>query len=349
MKSPKARPATSKKKKIFREHHVNPANYPVAESSLTVGENNAPIPPAALLPTASPHVYVAKRACMDADIDPRSLFADVVRRSSILKPEEQEAEEEGSCDASAISASASSTPVSSSSSSSTKGVSYVTLQQFPMESNTADTAEVAFLGRSNVGKSSLINALLGEKNLAVTSKQPGRTQRVYYYDWSIWGNKHDKKKNRHPEGSFFLVDLPGYGYSVGPDAQVSEWQRRSQRFLERSRDAGTLRRLFLLQDVRVGKQTAGDALVMAWLEEAEIPYTVVLTKADRVGKAAVVQHANWCCLRYHHQCSADTLTDVFMSPTVHVTSARRQTGLAELRSGIEAEFSYDWMEEEEAE
>ncbi|GAX24569.1 GTP-binding protein [Fistulifera solaris] len=199
-------------------------------------------------------------------------------------------------------------------------------QQHPSPDDT--TPRFAFLGRSNVGKSSLLNALMNQ-SLAVTSKQPGRTQKVHYYGWVASENTHNSMERIHA----YFVDLPGYGFAVGPDEAVEEWQRRTQQFLLRA----PLTRLFLLQDARVGPQ-AFDQTVQGWLEEADIPFTIVLTKSDGARRMAdIIKHVNQICMRYHHrQQIDDTLSQ---SPFVYVTSAKHGTGLDELWTSIESELS----------
>ena len=130
----------------------------------------------------------------------------------------------------------------------------------------ADRVEVCFAGRSNVGKSSLINALTGTKGLARASNTPGRTQEINYF-------------TQGPD--LFLVDLPGYGYANAPLAKVQEWQKLLKRYLS---GRVTLRRAFVLIDCRHGVKPV-DAEIMALLDSAAVTFQCVLTKADKV-KAA---------------------------------------------------------------
>jgi GTP-binding protein len=131
----------------------------------------------------------------------------------------------------------------------------------------ADRPEVCFAGRSNVGKSSLINALTGRKALARTSNTPGRTQEINYF---TAGDSH------------YLVDLPGYGFAKAPVPVVEKWQRLLKAYL-----AGrpTLRRAFVLVDMRHGIKPP-DAEIMVLLDRAAVTFQVVLTKADKLGAAA---------------------------------------------------------------
>lgn len=193
--------------------------------------------------------------------------------------------------------------------------------------------EVAFLGRSNVGKSSLLNALTG-RNLQRVGKQPGRTQHPHYLECCSGRGSSDSVLG-------YLMDLPGYGYAVGPEGAVDAWQRRTQQVLLRRRDVGALRRVYLLLDARHGA-TALDLSVMSWLEEGEFRFTAVMTKSDATTPPFVVKHANQICMRYHHEASAarDTAS-VMISPFVHVTSAKNKAGLAELWSSVLRDFRVD--------
>lgn len=130
----------------------------------------------------------------------------------------------------------------------------------------ADRPEVCFAGRSNVGKSSLINALTGRKGLARASNTPGRTQEINIF---ALGDSH------------CLVDLPGYGYAKAPPARVAAWQALLKQYL-----AGrpTLRRAFLLIDARHGIKPV-DEEIMALLDASAVTFHCVLTKADKVRPA----------------------------------------------------------------
>jgi GTP-binding protein len=129
--------------------------------------------------------------------------------------------------------------------------------------------EVAFLGRSNVGKSSLLNKLVGRKKLARTSATPGKTRLVHFFE------------ARRERGSLLLVDLPGYGY-----ARVSKEERRSWRALVEGYLAGRepLRCAVLLQDVRRDPREDETDLI-AWLGEHDVPVLVAVTKCDKLGGA----------------------------------------------------------------
>ncbi|SLN67927.1 ribosome biogenesis GTP-binding protein YihA/YsxC [Roseisalinus antarcticus] len=130
----------------------------------------------------------------------------------------------------------------------------------------ADRPEVCFAGRSNVGKSSLINALTGRKGIARASNTPGRTQEINFFTLG---------------DSYYLVDLPGYGYANAPVQVVAKWQALLKQYLQGRQ---TLRRAFVLIDARHGVK-AVDEEIMALLDSAAVTFQCVLTKTDKV-KAA---------------------------------------------------------------
>lgn len=130
----------------------------------------------------------------------------------------------------------------------------------------ADRLEVCFAGRSNVGKSSLINALTGRKAIARTSNTPGRTQEINFF---TVGDSH------------YLVDLPGYGFAKAPVPVVEKWQRLLKAYLA---GRATLRRAFVLIDMRHGVKDV-DHEIMKLLDQSAVTFQVVLTKADKIGAA----------------------------------------------------------------
>ncbi len=138
-------------------------------------------------------------------------------------------------------------------------LSVANLNQLP----DGDRVELAFAGRSNVGKSSLINALFGQKKLAKTSSTPGRTQQLNYF------NLDDK---------LYLVDLPGYGFAKAPKDIVKNWQKLINSYLV---GRATLRRVFLLIDSRHGIKKI-DEEIMEMLDKAAVTYQIVLTKIDKI-------------------------------------------------------------------
>src|SRR6056300_2090889 len=127
----------------------------------------------------------------------------------------------------------------------------------------ADRIEVCFAGRSNVGKSSLINALTGRKGLARASNTPGRTQEINFFTMAE---------------SHYLVDLPGYGFANAPVAVVEKWQRLLKQYLS---GRPTLRRVFVLIDARHGAK-AVDEDILKLLDSSAVTFQCVVTKADKV-------------------------------------------------------------------
>ena len=126
----------------------------------------------------------------------------------------------------------------------------------------ADRTEVCFAGRSNVGKSSLINALTGRKGLARASNTPGRTQEINYFT----------------AGDIYVVDLPGYGFANAPVAVVEKWQKLLKQYLQGRQ---TLRRVFVLIDARHGAK-AVDEEIMSLLDASAVTFQVVMTKTDKL-------------------------------------------------------------------
>jgi len=132
------------------------------------------------------------------------------------------------------------------------------------------TAEVAFIGRSNVGKSSLINALANHKQLAKVSKTPGRTQLINLFE--------------NADGTT-LVDLPGYGFANAPKAVRSNWGKMTDQYLL---ERDNLRRILVLVDGEIGP-TKLDVEMLEWLRSEELPFAVIATKHDKVKAAKKVK------------------------------------------------------------
>jgi len=130
--------------------------------------------------------------------------------------------------------------------------------------------EIAWAGRSNVGKSSLINSVLGRRNLARTSNTPGKTRQINFY---------------RIDNAWYIVDLPGYGYAAGPQAEREEWQALVEPYL---RDRRQLAAVAVLVDARLGP-TALDEMMFAWLVAARHPWAAILTKMDKVSGNALAR------------------------------------------------------------
>ncbi|MFA5498455.1 MAG: ribosome biogenesis GTP-binding protein YihA/YsxC [Candidatus Cloacimonadia bacterium] len=140
--------------------------------------------------------------------------------------------------------------------------------------------EIAFAGKSNVGKSSFINALTGRRNIAKTSSTPGKTRLINFFDVRVI--RYDDDKTRLGEGFFMLTDLPGYGY-----AKVSKTERESWKYMidEYLATRSNLRLMFLLVDIRHSADPK-DLVMKDLLVHKNIPFIIVATKADKIGHNA---------------------------------------------------------------
>lgn len=169
-----------------------------------------------------------------------------------------------------------------------------------------DRVEIAFAGRSNVGKSSLINATIAHKGLARTSNTPGRTQELNFF--------------RPDYAGLFLVDMPGYGFAKAPKDKVDAWTELVRDYL-RGRPA--LARVFLLIDARHGVK-AVDEEIMAVLDASAVSYEIVLTKADKINsyELAAVKAATLAIANRHPAAF----------PAVLATSSETGEGIADLRA-----------------
>jgi len=175
-----------------------------------------------------------------------------------------------------------------------------------------DVPEIAFCGRSNVGKSSLLNALTGRRSIARTSVTPGRTQELNFFDVG-------------DPLQFRLVDMPGYGFAKAPVKTVEAWRRLVRDFL---RGRVVLKRTLLLIDARHGIKPV-DAEMMKMLDEAAVGYRVVLTKADKV-KASELE-------KVLAKAEAEARKHPAAFPVLHVTSSETKQGIDELRAAVLAD------------
>ena len=171
----------------------------------------------------------------------------------------------------------------------------------------ADRVEVAFAGRSNVGKSSLLNALVNQKSLARTSNTPGRTREVNFFTLGE---------------AAYLVDLPGYGYARASKREVAGWNALIQDYL---RGRSSLARVFLLIDSRHGLKKTDDE-ILKLMDEAAVSYQGVLTKIDKLKAGAL------------EKVIRDTGEKLAKHPAAYprilATSSRKRLGLEELRNAV---------------
>ena len=167
--------------------------------------------------------------------------------------------------------------------------------------------EVAFAGRSNVGKSSLVNALTGRRMLARTSQTPGRTRQLIFF------NLADR---------IDLVDLPGYGYASAPKTDIKAWTKFSRQFLAGRQ---SLKRVFLLVDSRRGIGSA-DEKVISLLNDTAVSFAVVLTKSDKLKNSELKKIVE--------DTKQKTAKNVAAFPKVWVTSSEKEDGIADLRAHI---------------
>ena len=171
--------------------------------------------------------------------------------------------------------------------------------------------EVAFAGRSNVGKSSLINALTGVKGLARTSNTPGRTQMLNFFIPS-----------EEDPAPLAIVDMPGYGYAKAPEALVEQWTDLVMTYL---RGRANLRRVYVLIDSRHGLKK-NDLEVMDMLNKTAVSYQIVLTKIDKIKPPAVE--------RLLETINQDLKKHPAAFPEILATSSEKGTGVSDLRAAI---------------
>ena len=182
-------------------------------------------------------------------------------------------------------------------------LSVARLEQLPDD----EYAEIAFAGRSNVGKSSLINALFNQKKLAKTSSTPGRTQQLNFFNF---------------DNKLYLVDLPGYGYAVAPEKLVKQWQITLKTYL---RGRPNLRRVFVLIDSRRGMKKE-DFEIMKMLDEAAVSYQIILTKIDKIPATELAKIVA--------QTNAEIAMHAAALPDIIATSSEKKIGLELLKAEI---------------
>ena len=167
------------------------------------------------------------------------------------------------------------------------------IRQFP----SADVPQIALSGRSNVGKSSLINTLLSRRSLARVSSAPGKTITINFYDI-------DRK--------LFLVDLPGYGFAKRPPQEKAKWSALTDGYFTQNPNIDRLALVLQLIDLTVGP-TADDVMMLSYLTQAELPFAVVATKTDKLNKTDRAKAM--AALQNHPAIPADTLIIPFSAQT----------------------------------
>lgn len=185
--------------------------------------------------------------------------------------------------------------------------------------------EIAFCGRSNVGKSSLLNALTGRRAIARASVTPGRTQELNFFD--IGRGEEDGALPL-----FRLVDMPGYGFAKAPVKVVEKWKALVKSYL---RGRAVLARTLVLVDSRHGlKET--DREMMAMLDEAAVGYRIVLTKTDKIKASELAAVAE--------KTAAEAKKHIAAFPEIHLTSSEKGMGIERLRAAVVADaLGEGWM------
>jgi len=170
-----------------------------------------------------------------------------------------------------------------------------------------DRTEIAFAGRSNVGKSSLINALTRRKDMAKASATPGRTQQLNFFNL---------------DDQLYLVDLPGYGFASAPDKQVKNWNRLLFQYLQ---GRPNLRRVYVLIDSRHGIKEK-DIEIMDMLDKTAVSYQIILTKADKVKPDALEKMVSSTKQKMEKHAACH--------PALLVTSSEKSIGIEDVRASV---------------
>jgi len=213
-----------------------------------------------------------------------------------------------------------------------KQASFVTSFAQYKEGNVPPLPEIALVGRSNVGKSSLINMLTGNSKLARISASPGKTRLINYF-------LIDKK--------YYLVDLPGYGFAKAPKSEQQKWGQMIDGYLKRS---ANLMDVFVLVDIR-HRPSADDRMMVEWLRAFEVPFHVIATKADKVSRAQQQR----LLMDIAFDLKIDMVRDIIVTSSEKKQGADRVTSLMEeicryyyegdQEEVTEEEFERDMLEE----
>lgn len=154
-----------------------------------------------------------------------------------------------------------------------------------------DKIEIAFAGKSNVGKSSLINSLMNRKNLARTSAQPGKTQTINFYQVSCYHERQAEQEDgsktpERMEGALYFVDLPGYGYAKANEEVKAQWGKMIEKYLHTSK---MLKVVFLLIDIR-HEPSGNDKQMYQWILDQGYEPVIIATKLDKINRSQIQKH-----------------------------------------------------------
>lgn len=180
-----------------------------------------------------------------------------------------------------------------------------------------DKPEYAFIGRSNVGKSSLINMIVGRQSMAKISSTPGKTQLINHFEINA------PKKGEKDDGSWYITDLPGFGYAKVSKSDRVKWERTSKQFLEGRRN---LMCIMMLVDSRLKPQKV-DLDFMAYMGEEGLPFTIVFTKVDKLNKSEKA--------KFLADYTEEMLKQWHKMPPVFITSSETKEGREELLNFFE--------------